>query len=362
MIPVVKPTLPPIEEYTSYLEEIWSTGVLTHNGPCVQQLEKSIEKMLSVDRFIACSNGTIALQMAIKALGLQGEIITTPFSWIATVSAIKWEGCTPVFCDIDPQTFNINADQIEALITPNTVGILPVHVFGNPCDVEKIEEISREYNIPVIYDAAHALGTTYRGKSVLSYGQISAVSLHATKILNAAEGGACVTSNRSIAKKLERIRFFGHDEKKEIVEDGFNGKLSELHAALGLANLKNLEAVQSQRSLNYSRYRANLREIGELRVQKLNGDGCNYSYFPIVFESEEKLNEALNILEHNQIYARRYFYPSLNTMEKILKYSPADLAMSLSKRILCLPLFFGLTDNQIDKTCELIHGLFETKC
>jgi len=244
---VTQPSLAPLEEYMDVLKGVWERGILTHNGPVVQSLEKQLAEKLNINNLVAVSNGTIAIQMAIKALGLKGEIITTPFTWVATVSAIKWENCTPVFCDIDPQTLNINPSKIEELITNKTVAIMPVHVFGNPCDVEVIDAIAKKYKLKVIYDGAHAIGSTYNGKSVLEYGDISATSLHATKLFNTAEGGACITTNSELHEKLKRIRFFGHNDAKDIVEDGFNGKMTEVHAALGIANMKYFDEVLKDR-------------------------------------------------------------------------------------------------------------------
>ena len=252
---VTQPSLAPLQEYMEILKGVWERGILTHNGPIVQELEKQLAAKLGLNNFVAVSNGTIALQMAIKALELHGEIITTPFTWIATVSAIKWEGCIPDLCDIDPETLYIDPTKIEALITDKTVAIMPVHVFGNPCDVEAINTIAKKHNLKVIYDGAHAIGSTYNGKSVLEYGDISATSLHATKLFNTAEGGACITNNNELHEKLKRIRFFGHNKVKDIVEDGFNGKMTEVHAALGLANLKYYDDVLIDRKEKYLYYR-----------------------------------------------------------------------------------------------------------
>ena len=221
---VTQPSLAPLNEFTDLLKGVWDRGILTHNGPLVQQLEKEISTKLELPNFLTVTNGTIAIQMAIKALELKGEIITTPFTWVATISAIQWEGCTPVFCDIEADTLNIDPAKIEEKITDKTVAIMPVHVFGNPCDVEVIEAVAKKHGLKVIYDAAHAIGSTYKGKSLLQYGDISATSLHATKLLNTAEGGGCITLDREINEKLKRIRFFGHNDQKEIVEEGFNGK------------------------------------------------------------------------------------------------------------------------------------------
>jgi dTDP-4-amino-4,6-dideoxygalactose transaminase len=354
---VTRASLAPLEEYTEILKGVWERGILTHNGPLVQKLEADLCAELNVSHFVAVSNGTIALQMAIKALELQGEIITTPFTWIATVSAIKWEGCTPVFCDIDPATLNIDPAKIEALITDKTVAIMPVHVFGNPCDVDAIQAIADKHGLKVIYDAAHAIGSTYQGRSILEFGDISATSLHATKLLNTAEGGGCITKNKELFFKLQRIRFFGHsDDKTDIVEDGFNGKMTEVHAALGLANLKYHKQVAEDRKRKYNLYLELLQNNPELTFQKLKTGESNYSYFPVIFESEEKLLETENKLKEAQIYPRRYFYPSVNTYTKVVPYQPCPISEDISKRILCLPLYWELKEEDVQQIVQIINS------
>lgn len=351
---VTQPTLPPLNEYVELLETIWSTGIVTHNGPLLQGLEEGLKNKLEVNNLAVVINGTVALQMAIKALALKGEIITTPFSWIATISAIKWEGCTPIFCDIEEDTFNIDPSEIEALITDKTVAIMPVHVFGTPCDVEAIEAIALKHNLKVIYDAAHALGSTYNHKSIFEYGDISATSLHATKLFNTAEGGACVVPNNVLFEKLKRIRFFGHDDNKDVVEDGLNGKMTEVHAALGLANLKYYDEVLEDRFQKYQLYKLELAERKDLTFQNIKHGETNYSYFPIVFKDEESLLKVERDLNDENIFPRRYFYPSLNTYSKIVNYHSAPVSESLSKRILCLPLYKTLTITQIQKIIRII--------
>ncbi len=346
---VTQPSLAPLEEYVELLKGVWDRGILTHNGPVVQQLEKQLEEKLPVPHFTAVSNGTIALQMAIKALDLKGEIITTPFTWIATVSAIKWEGCKPVFCDIDPVTLNMDASKIEALITRDTVAIMPVHVFGNPCDVDAIEAIANKYSLKVIYDGAHAIGSTYKGKSLLEYGDISATSLHATKLINTAEGGGCVTCNPDLDARLKRIRFFGHDDHKDIVEDGFNGKMTEVHAALGLANLKYYDDVLTDRKQKYLYYYISLSKISWLSFQQHVHGSTNYSYFPVIFDSEKRLLKVEAMLQEQKIFPRRYFYPSVNTYTKITDYQPSAISEDLSCRILCLPLYYSLKFEEMDQ-------------
>jgi dTDP-4-amino-4,6-dideoxygalactose transaminase len=355
---VTMPSLAPLEEYTELLKGVWERGILTHNGPLVQQFERELVSKLELPSFVAVSNGTIALQMAIRALELKGEIITTPFTWIATVSAIQWEGCVPIFCDIDSETFNIDASKIEELITENTVGIMPVHVFGNPCAVDEIDRIAKKYNLKVIYDAAHAIGSTFNGTSLLNYGDISATSLHATKLLNTGEGGGCIVNNSDLFEKLKRIRFFGHDESKDIVEEGFNGKMTEVHAALGIANLKYYDDVLADRKLKYHLYLEHLEGTKGLSFQQNKNGNTNYSYFPLVFDSEDILIKVELSLNKQGIYPRRYFYPSVNTFGKILPYQECRVSEDIAKRILCLPLYWSLNqDSIIHKISETIKGI-----
>lgn len=349
---VTKPSLAPLSEFTQYLEQVWETGVLTHNGPLVQKLESELENKLHTSNLSLVTNGTVAIQMAIKALELKGEIITTPFSWVATVSAIKWEGCTPIFCDIDENTLNIDVSKIENMITKDTVAIMPVHVFGNPCDVESIESIAKKHNLKVIYDAAHAVGTNYGEKSVLDYGDISTISLHGTKIFNTAEGGACIANSTELHEKLKRIRFFGHDDHKDVVEDGCNGKVTEIHAALGLANLRYYDDVLDDRKKTYELYVKNLKGIESIRFQTIV-EGCNYSYMPIIFESEDAMIKVESALNAVSIYPRRYFSPSLNNLNYIVRYQEMPISESISKRILCMPLYFGIGDDTVLKIATI---------
>lgn len=351
---VTQPSLAPISEYVELLEEVWDSGILTHNGPKVQLLEKTIEEKLKIDNFSIVLNGTIALQMAIKAFDLKGEIITTPFTWVATISAIKWEGCQPVFCDINPDTLNIDEDKIERHITKDTVAIMPVHVFGNACNVDKIEAIAKKHNLKVIYDAAHAIGSTYKDKSLLGYGDISATSLHATKLFNTGEGGACIANSSALDEKLKRIRFFGHDQEKNVVEDGFNGKMTEIHAALGLANLKYFDKVLEDRKKKYLLYKELLGNSEDLRFQHIKFGEANFSYFPIIFSSEKKLLEVEQSLNNKNIFPRRYFYPSVNTYTEIVEYQSMPVSEDVSKRVMCLPLYYNLKQEEIESIVKII--------
>jgi dTDP-4-amino-4,6-dideoxygalactose transaminase len=346
---VTQPSLAPLEEFNEILKGVWQRGILTHNGPLVQKLEADLVSKLGLSHLSLVSNGTIAIQMAIKALELKGEIITSPFTWVATLSAIQWEGCTPVFSDIDPDTLNMDPALIEAQITDKTVAIMPVHVFGNPCDVDAIQAIADKHGLKVIYDAAHAIGSEYNGRSLLSYGDISATSLHATKLFNTAEGGACITNDAELDQRLRRIRFFGHNEQKDIVMEGFNGKLTEVHAALGLANMKYYEEVLQARKELYDYYKDGLSQIEELSFQKIYGGVPNYSYFPVVFGSEQRLLETENSLSKKGYFPRRYFYPSVNTLTNIVDYVAMPKSEDLAKRILCLPLYFRLSKSDVDE-------------
>ena len=357
---VTQPSLAPLQEYASLLEGVWERGILTHNGPLVQQFEKEVTEKLTLENFITVSNGTIAIQMALKALELKGEVIVTPFTWVATLSAIQWEGCTPVFCDIEKDTLNIDPTKIEEKITDKTVAIMPVHVFGNPCDVDAIEAIAKKHNLKVIYDAAHAIGSTYKDRSLLEFGDISATSLHATKLLNTAEGGGCITIDSSLHEKLKRIRFFGHNDKKEVVEEGFNGKMTEVHAALGLANLKYYDRVLEDRKKKYNMYKEALEKFN-VTFQAVKLGTTNYSYFPIIFETEKKLLEIERVLSESKIYPRRYFYPSVNTLNGIVTYEEMPISEDIACRILCLPLYYNLKAEEMETIIEILSNHLELR-
>lgn len=361
MIPVVKPFLPPLEEYIAHLQEIWKTGILTHNGPYVRRLEAELKKVLKFqsENVVAVANGTLAIQLALRAMNIKGEVITSAFSWIATVSAIAWEGCTPVFADVDAENYNLDPDRVRQLITPKTAAIVPVHTFGNPCNVEAFDEISKEYRIPIIYDAAHALGTTFKGKSVLGYGDASAVSLHATKVLNTGEGGAVITGNAALDGKMRRLRFFGYDDTKEIVDFGTNFKMSEINAALGVTILPHFDKILERRKFLSDRYRANLSNLGErIRFQRVFDEGFNCAYFSVVFENETALTSVIHALAENNITARRYFHPSLNTVYP--QYAEkCPVSESLASRIACLPLYQDLETNELDFISEIIVNRLE---
>jgi len=335
------------------MKKIWDSGIMTHNGPLVQQFEKEVQAFLGCSNLVACTNGTIALQMAIRALGLKGEIITTPFTFIATISSIMWERCTPVFVDIDPETLNIDPEKIEEKITCHTVAIMPVHVFGNACEIDRINEIAKAHNLKVIYDAAHAVGVKYKGRCILDYGDVSATSFHATKMLNTAEGGGVVTCNKELDEKLRRIRFFGFENHTDIVEDGFNGKMTEVHAALGLANLKYLQNALDDRKKKYNIYKTELSKNASLSFQKITYD-CNYSYFPLIFDTEKSLLSVTALLNAEGIFPRRYFYPSVNTFNKLVPYVKMPISEDVANRILCLPLYYTLSEQDMERIIKII--------
>ena len=350
---VTMPTLAPLEEVTELMKGIWESGIMTHNGPLVQRFEKECAEKLGVPRMVTCTNGTIGLQMAIRALRLKGEIITTPFTFIATINSILWEGCTPVFVDIDPETLNIDPNKIEEKITYHTVGIMPVHVFGNSCDIEAIDAIAKEHNLKVLYDACHSVGVNYKGKSIFQYGDISVTSFHATKMLNTAEGGGVFTLNEELDNKLRRIRFFGFENHADIVEDGTNGKMTEVHAAVGIANLRYLDAALADRKEKYARYKEILSQNPEISFQKIT-TGCNYSYFPAIFKNEETAQKVAAALNSENIYPRRYFYPSVNTFTKLVPYVFMPNSEDISSRILCLPLYKDLMMQEIEHIAEIV--------
>lgn len=354
MIPVTKPFLPPQQIYHHYLDGIWKRQWLTNMGPLSSDLELRLKEHLNVKHLLFVTNGTVALQMAIKALQLKGEIITTPFSFVATTSSIVWEGCTPVFVDIDERTLNIDAEKIEAAITDETSAILATHVYGNPCDVEKIDQIAKKHNLKVIYDAAHAFGVQVNGKSVFEFGDISICSLHATKLYHSTEGGLVITKDPLLLKKLAYIRNFGFDGPERFAELGINGKNSEFHAAMGLANLKFVDAIHQKRKELTERYDRMLTNLLAVKPAWHSGSKNNYAYYPLVFENEELMHQCMEGLKAYEVFTRRYFYPSLATALPYLPPSHLEVTDLISKKVLCLPLYYDLTVEDVDLICRLI--------
>jgi dTDP-4-amino-4,6-dideoxygalactose transaminase len=350
---VTKSFLPPIKEYRKFLDKIWDSNQLTNQGPLVQELEMKLKKYLEVKNLHFVANGTVALQLALNALNIsKGEIITTPFSYVATVSSVLWEGCSPVFVDIETNTFSIDAEKIEEAITKNTKAIMAVHVFGFPCNVEKIARIAQKHNLKVIYDGAHAFGVKYKGKSLLDHGDISICSFHATKLFHTVEGGACIARDKDISDKLELAKRFGHNGD-EHYQSGINAKNSELHAAMGLCNLKYINEIFKDRKRVCDLYDELLEvKLGRPALQK--GLEYNYSYYPVIFESEKQLLTVFEALKKKNIYPRRYFYPSLNTLPYMKNRQSCPISEDISKRIACLPLFVGLKKESIKKITNII--------
>ncbi len=354
MIPVTKPFLPPQEEYSKYLTGIWQRNWLTNMGPLASELEMKLKGHLNLNHLLFVTNGTVALQMAIKALDLKGEIITTPFSFIATTSSIVWEGCQPVFVDINEDSLNIDATKIEAAITKNTTAILATHVYGNPCDVLAIEKIAKKFNLKVIYDGAHAFGVQIKGKSIFEYGDISTCSLHATKLYHSIEGGLVFTKDTALLKKLAYIRNFGFDGPEAFVELGINGKNSEFHAAMGLINLDYIAQINQKRKVLTERYDDKLKTLKARRPSWHNNSSNNYAYYPIVFENEELMLKCMEYLKSNEIYTRRYFYPSLASTLPYLEHQNFEITDKIAKCVLCLPMYPDLSLEEVDLICRLM--------
>jgi dTDP-4-amino-4,6-dideoxygalactose transaminase len=354
MINVTQAFLPPIEEYQRQLQRAWDNKWLTNRGELLLELEGLLKDYLGIQNIIITTNGTIPLQIALKLLGNGGEIITTPFSYVATTSAIIWEHCTPVFVDIDPQYLTIDEIKIEAAITPKTTAILATHVFGNPCHLEAIENIARKHDLKVIYDAAHAFGVSYKGKSVFNFGDISTTSFHATKLFHTGEGGAMFTNDPKLLHQLYYSHNFGHDGPLAFFGLGINGKTSELQAAMGLAILPYMEKILSSRKAIVEQYISQL-NAKKLQLLKIRENTIwNYSYFPVIFENEAILLEVQRKLNAAHIFPRRYFYPSLNTIPYVGGES-MPIAESIASRILCLPLYASLDRNDVDLISRLIN-------
>jgi len=352
---VTMPTLAPLDEVNGYLRQVWESGVMTHNGPLVQKFERDFCAWSNVPKMVAMCNGTMTLQLSLRAFDFPrgSEVITTPFTFIATISAILYEGLVPKFVDIDPETLNLDPDRIESAITDKTVAILPVHVFGNPCEVEKIDAIARRHQLKVIYDAAHAVGVNLGGRSIYTYGDVSSTSFHATKLLNTSEGGAVFAVDPKVDERLRELRFFGYNTAKDVACVGTNAKMTEVNAAIGLANLKYLDAVIADRRRKYGLYKSILSVEPSLSFQKID-ESCNCSYFPLMFKSEAQLVKVEAALQAQNVFARRYFYPSVNTCRSILPVSSCPHSEDIASRILCLPLYYALEESQVRDIAELV--------
>jgi dTDP-4-amino-4,6-dideoxygalactose transaminase len=354
MIRVTKTFLPPLDEYTRLLERVWQSYHLTNRGPLLLELEQKLTSWLGVHQMLITTNGTLPIQIAIRALDISGEVITTPFSYVATTSSLLWERCKPVFVDIHPDYLTIDERAIESAITENTQAILATHVFGNPCHVDAIADIARKYNLKVIYDAAHAFGVTYNGQSLFNYGDVSTCSFHATKIFHTGEGGALFTADQKLYDKLFYMHNFGHDGPHDFQGIGINAKTSELQAAMGLALLPYLEKIFSERKRVTTQYREELHGQHLRLLQIRPGTEWNDCYFPVIFESEDVVLKVIAALEKENIQPRRYFYPSLNRL-RFLVYQNMPVSESVSQRILCLPLYPDLSESDVSRICRIIN-------
>ena len=355
MIPVTKAYLPNKKKYQCYVDRIFQSGWLTNNGSLLEELERRLADYLGVKNIILVANGSFALQLAYKALALEGEVITTPFSFAATTSTLAWEGLKPVFADINPKTFNIDPAQIEAHINPNTSAIVPVHVFGNPCDVEAIQAIADKHKLKVIYDAAHAFGSEYKDQSVLNFGDISTLSFHSTKLFHTIEGGAVITNDDELAKKVRLMINFGISSPTCIESVGTNAKMNEFEAAMGLCVLDEIDTIRQRREDIWQVYTNELSNIVEMQQWNEHGKN-NCAYAPILFESEEQLLRIEAKLKENDILPRRYFYPSLDTLAYLNSKQVCKHSRDIASRILCLPIYPTLKLDDVQKIINIMES------
>jgi dTDP-4-amino-4,6-dideoxygalactose transaminase len=355
MIPVTKSFLPPIAEYMAQVQRAYLNEWLTNRGELVQELEEKLIHYLGLQesRILITTNGTIPLQIALKLLGKGGEIITTPFSYVATTAAIVWENCTPVFVDIDPEYLTIDETKIESAITPRTKCILATHVFGNPCNIEAIDAIAKKHNLKVIYDAAHCFGVKYKGKSIFEYGDVSTCSFHATKIFHTGEGGAIFCKEPELFHKIFYSHNFGHNGPLAFHGLGVNGKISELQAAMGLAVLPYMDEILEKRKNIVVEYNRLFKNTHLTRIKIRPNTEWNYCYYPVLFKNEEILIKYENVLKLNEIVPRRYFYPSLNSLNYVNIIALPN-SESISQRIICLPHYYSLDQNIINLIAKLL--------
>jgi len=361
MIPVTKTFLPPIENYEVMLQRIWESGWLTNDGQLEHELAINLGQYLGISQLELVANGTLALQLAIKALDLKGEIITTPFSYVATATAIVWEGCTPVFVDIDEKTFCIDPELIEAAITEKTSAILVTHVYGYPCDVKKIAEIASKHNLKVVYDAAHCFGVKLNGQSLLIHGDISTLSFHATKLFHTAEGGAVICRDENVSKRISIMKKFGHLGEDFYQETGINAKMSELHAAMGLCILPSIDQLIEKRRKITAWYDELIRHSDIKHPGVPQGVEYNYNYYPVLFPTYEDMLRARKDLMDQDIFPRRYFHPSLNTLPYLQQagYKACPVSESMAMRVLCLPLYYELGQEEINRISGIVLGSME---
>ncbi len=355
MIPVTKTFLPPMPEYTAQVQRAFDNGWLTNRGELVRELEAKLMSYLDVDNILITNNGTIPLQIALKLLGSGGEVITTPFSYVATTAAIVWENCKPVFVDIHPEYLTIDETKIEAAITDKTSCILATHVFGNPCNIEAIEAIAQKHKLKVIYDAAHCFGVQYKGKSIFEYGDVSSCSFHATKLFHTGEGGAIFCHDEELRHKIFYSHNFGHRDALTFYGVGINGKISELQAAMGLAVLPYMSEIIQGRKKVIDYYKEHL-DTSKVQILKLREETeWNYSYFPVIFQTERDLLKVEKALNEKSIFPRRYFYPSLNTLNYVPQQA-MPVSEQIASRVLCLPLYVGLSEAELFDIIGIVNG------
>lgn len=359
---VTQPLLPPLEEFTLYLEKIWESKWLTNGGPFHQELEEKLADYLGVNHLALFANGTLALVTALQALRITGEVITTPFSFVATAHSLLWNGIKPVFVDIDPKTFNLDPEKIEAAITPHTTAIMPVHVYGKPCDVEKIQKIADIYGLKVIYDAAHAFGVKYKGESLLAHGDLSTMSFHATKVFNTFEGGAIICPDAKTKNRIDDLKNFGYNGEVTVVGTGINAKMNEFQAAFGLLQLKHVDKAISRRREIDTLYRQHFLNVAGIYCPQLPADTVyNYAYFPILIGKEYPLSrdELNDKLRRQGIFPRRYFYPLISEfpMYRGLPSSAhynLPIAKEIADQVLCLPIYPALDNESILRIISII--------
>lgn len=361
---VTRPDLPPLEEFAASLERIWDNKSLTNGGPFHQQFEREVAKYLGVKHLSLFSNGTLALVTALQALRITGEVITTPFSFVATTHSIWWNNIKPVFVDIEPEYLNLDPEKVEAAITPQTTAIMPVHVYGNPCCVEKLQKIADTYGLKLIYDAAHAFGVKKGGDSILNSGDLSTLSFHATKVFNTVEGGAIVCHDARMKQRIDFLKNFGYNGETTVIEPGINAKMNELQAAYGLLQLKYVDGYIAKRKAITERYRSRLCGVKGLRLlPDIVGVRHNYSYFSVLIDpvkfgrTRDELNE---VLKKNNIFPRRYFYPLISQFPTYralpsAKRENLPVAEKTAQEVLCLPIYPALDLKEVDAVCELVR-------
>lgn len=354
MINVTKTFLPPLEEYSKKLELLWQNKWLTNNGVLFKEFTSKLKSFLDIEYVIPMTNGTLPIQIALNSFGKGGEIITTPFSYVATTSSIVWENCTPVFVDIHPEFLTIDETKIEAAINEKTTAILATHVYGNPCEVEAIQRIAGKYGLKVIYDAAHCFAVTYKGQSIFNYGDVSTCSFHATKLFHTAEGGALFCKDEALFEEMWYKHNFGHNGQEAFHGIGINAKMSEIQAAMGLCVLPYMDLILNERQRVVNYYNANLNFNNFRKIKIRENTSWNYSYYPIVFNSEIELLKIKEQLEKNDIYPRRYFYPSLENLPYINGNS-CPIANKIASKVLCLPLYVELQQTEQDQIIEILN-------